>query len=82
VGKLSIELSDRDLEELAQMAARAGRTPDEVAAELVVQAMDPWKRAWEIVEKAQRNAGMADDEAMSLAMSEIEALRRERRRSA
>ncbi|MEX0781408.1 MAG: hypothetical protein WD557_02080 [Dehalococcoidia bacterium] len=80
--KLMIELSDRQVRELARLATKAGRTPDVVAAELIGQAMDPWTRAWEIVERARQNAAMADDEAMALAVSEVAELRRERRRTA
>lgn len=79
---VTIELAEADFNELHRAAALAGQTAGELAALLISQALDPWARAWPIVERARAKARLEADEADQLAVAEVRALRRERRESA
>ena len=69
--RLTITLADRTHRALKEAAARQNRSMASIIEEsLELRGIQPYDAAMDIVARAQANAGLSDDDAVSLAVEE------------
>lgn len=79
MGRLTITLDDALHRALKQTAARQGRPITKIIEEsLLLRGIKPLDSARELVAKARRNAALAEEEALALALDETHAERTRR----
>ena len=76
MSRLTITLDDSLHQALKQAAARQGRSIGKIIEEgLLLRGIKPIESARQLVNRARRQAGLSDDEAMQLALDETRAAR-------